>query len=379
MILRMVNTPQNHLMVLSPISRKIRKMQSVFTPGFLKRILQVLLSASLFAWLFSIGFPAYASPIKPQSSSSSCPVLPAHFDFAHASRQELRAYHIPSPPATSDQHAIAKWLKDVQGIKKIVCLPDTYSNPITYKGKSISSTPALVNCATSAPSGTECGYNWTGYVVTNGTQGFNDVYGTWIVPCTTGSAFSAVSDWVGLGGYAENNLWQAGSSWDPSHGYTLWYEAVGTHGTVGEQEIVSTSCGETIHAEVWFAPNNTSSNVGVDILDVNTDTIYTKYAPSGFHSGYLTAEWIDERPACGNSLFGLADYHTAYWSDSYASANDATAPYYSIGHFAHTRIWMANTVTGARIARADVLGSNNGSGTDNFQSYWEDLGDPQCG
>ncbi len=199
------------------------------------------------------------------------------------------------------------------------------------------------------------------------------------MPCTAGAAFSAVSDWVGLGGYAENQLWQAGSSWDSSDGYFLWYEAVGTNGTSVEQKIVSTSCGEIIHAEVWFAPNNTSSNVGVDILDVNTDTIYTRYAPSGFHSGYLTAEWIDERPRCGNYLFGLADYHTANWSDSYASPNDATAPYYPIGYFAHTRLWMENNVTGARIANAAALGSNTGSGTDNFQSHWEDVGDPQCG
>ncbi len=93
-------------------------MERKVTPGFLKLILQVFLCTSLFAWLFAIGLPAYASSIKPEIPSSTCPVLPAHFDFAHASHQELRAYHIPSPPATSNKSAFAKWLKDVQGVKK---------------------------------------------------------------------------------------------------------------------------------------------------------------------------------------------------------------------------------------------------------------------
>lgn len=353
-------------------------MQRVFLFRSLKNMLQMLLCTVLCVWFSLLGLPTHASFAKQPASSSSCPVLPAHFDFAHASRQELRYYHIPSPPATSDSQAMAHWLKDVQGLKRIVCLPATYTHPVTYQGKPIVSGPAE-SCPQAAPQGTKCSFNWSGYTVSNGTQGFNDAYGTWNVPCVTGSgAGTAVSNWVGLGGVQEN-LWQGGSSWDHDNGYFLWYEAVGKHGTGGEQEIVSAHCGETIHAEVSFAPNDPSSNVTVDLLDVQSGTTYTKSAPSGFQSGQRTADWVDERPKCDKGLFGLANYQVSHWSEAYASANDPNAGFSSIGSWSHTRIWMANDHdSNARIAWADKLGSNKGSGTNNYQGHWEAHGNSHC-
>lgn len=354
-------------------------MRRVFSSQFLRNILQLLLCISLFAWFACMGSPAHTLVAPKHVSPHNCPQLPAHFDFAHASHQELQYYHIPSPPATSDQHALAQWLKDVQGIKRIVCLPETYTHPVMYQGKPIISAPA-VNCPSAAPSGTKCSYNWNGYTVSNGTQGFNDAYGTWNVPCVTGSeAGTAVSNWVGLGGVQEN-LWQGGSSWDKDDGYFLWYEAVGKHGTSGEQEIVSTHCGATIHAEVSFTANDPSSNLTVNILDVQSGTTYTKSAPADFQSGQLTAEWIDERPKCAKGLFGLANYHYSQWSDAYASTNDPNTGFSPIGSFSHTRVWMANDHdSNNRIAWADKLGSNNsGSGTNNYQGHWEAFGNSHC-
>ncbi|MGH2510044.1 MAG: hypothetical protein ACRDHZ_21910, partial [Ktedonobacteraceae bacterium] len=180
-------------------------MKRVFLSKSLKRILSLLLSILLFAWLFLPVWPAQTASAMLPTSVPNCPVLPAHFDFAHASRQELRLYHIPFPPATSDRHAVANWLKDVQGLKKIVCLPATYTHPVLHQGQPVVSAPlvalpARVDCTSAAPSGTKCSANWNGYTVENGTQGLNDAYGTWNVPCVKGSgSTTAVSNWVGLG------------------------------------------------------------------------------------------------------------------------------------------------------------------------------------
>lgn len=355
-------------------------MKRVSLSQLKQRTLQVLLSVSLVVSCLLMGLPLHSVQAQQQTSTLTCPVLPAHFDFAHATLQELRHFHIPLPPAVSDHSAFARWLKDVQKIKKIVCLSDSYTHPITYQGQPIVSAPLLENCPNSAPHGTTCSYNWNGYTVSNGTQGFNDAYGTWNIPCVTDSDSStAVSNWVGLGGVQEN-LWQGGSSWDAADGYFLWYEAVGSHGTGGEQEIVPAHCGETVRAEVSFTANDPSSNVSIDILDVQSGTTYTKSAPANFTSGDLTAEWIDERPKCGKGLFGLADYGYSQWRDAYASTNDANSGFSSIGSFTHTRLWMANNDdSNTRIAWADKLGSDKGSGNDNFKGYWEAHGNSKCG
>jgi hypothetical protein len=222
----------------------------------------------------------------------------------------------------------------------------------------------------------------------NGTQpGFNEIVGKWNVECVTGSkspSDSAQSSWVGLGGVYEGNLWQVGSAWASSLGYYLWYEAVGSNGTPQQVEFATTHCGDHIYADLWFAPNNPSSNVAFYLTDNSTP--YRGTAPSGFSSGNITAEWVDERPACGVDIFGnpllykLADYNYSEWTHAYASPNNPTAGFYSIGQLAHTRLWMEkNDGSELRIAWSDYLGSETGSGTDNYRAYWEDNGNSQCG
>jgi hypothetical protein len=164
---------------------------------------------------------------------------------------------------------------------------------------------------------------------------------------------------------------------------------VGTNGTPGEHVIsingviTHPSCGTTLYTEVWFAPNDPTVNVGDLIINETTGVKYWYgYAPQGFSSGNLTAEWIDERPACDSSgdFYSLADYNYSQWKDAYASANNATAPYYPIGYFSHTRAWTSDysNYGGTSLSWSDALGSNNGSGTDNYKSYWLANGVDMC-
>jgi hypothetical protein len=329
-----------------------------------------------------MGSVVHASPVVHQVSSSNCPTIPANFDFAHASKQQLHQYLLPARPPASDKQGTIDWQKGVVRTIKTggICISDLKTSSVSKVYNT------LVDCFATAPSGTSCNGNWTGYVAGDGTQpGFNEVKGQWNVECVNGlvSASTArMSSWIGLGGAYGDNLWQVGSAWDRSRGYYLWYETIvaGSHNPSPPVKIANTSCGHHISADIWFAPNAPSSGLGLYLTDNGTP--YRDAGPSGFSSGSLSAEWIDERPACGldrfyNPLFyQLADYNYSDWTNAYDSPNNPTAPFYSIGQLAHTREWLvALDGSNTRIAWADYLGSEVGSGTDNFKTHWESNGD----
>ncbi len=367
-------------------------MKKRLPSGFLKRGFQLLLSLSLASSLFLTGSLAYASSVTQQTPPSKCPKIPANFDFVHASKQELHQYLLPAAPPVSDSQAYNNWKNGIETTMRTggICVNDRKTVPASHNAHPIifgPARPALVNCPAAAPSGTRCLYNWNGYVAQNGTQGFNEVVGIWNVECVTTSqspSDSVEGSWVGLGGYSEDNLWQVGSAWaynySPYGDYFLWYEAVGHNGNPYAQTIAITNCGDQIYADIWFAPNNPSSNVSFYLTD---DGLPYRgyYAPAGFSSGYLTADWIDERPGCSpTQYYRLADYNYSEWTHAYASPDDPNAGFYSIGDLTHTRIWMEdNDGTNNRIAWTDSLGSELGSGNDNYRAHWENNGHSQCG
>lgn len=191
--------------------------------------------------------------------------------------------------------------------------------------------------------------------------------------------------WVGLGGalpqgHAEN-LWQAGTLWIPKFGYNAWIEAVGSNGTDGYVLVGLVDHNDPMTVTVWFD----SGGAYYEIVDNNPLTGFTISgdAPTGFQSGNLTADWIDERPACQDyplKLWKLASFQYSQWSYADAIPNSPGAGYGSIGSFAHTRAWIQNSSTDeTRLAWADHLGSNIGSGTDNFIDHWQAEGSSQCG
>ncbi len=342
--------------------------------GFLKRILPVLLSLSISPWFLSTGSLASASSIKQQPAASHCPTVPANFDFMHASRQQLHQYLLPSRPPSGDPQEVDEWLRTVEGVAHSVCVPDTQPQPDLVNGKPVIFSPSC----SALPPQTVCNPNWNGYVAGNGIQpGYNDVIGKWTIPCvSSNSAAYQMGNWVGLGGfYNSEDLWQVGSAWDNSHSYHLFYEAVGANGTPMAMTIHSAQCGDQIRAEVWFAPNNPTSNVGYTITD--NGTLYRGYAPSGFQSGQLSAEWIDERPGCGNgNFYSLATYTSTAWTNAWASPNNPTAGFYPIGYFFYTRVWIADITRTSTLLLAynDALGS----GGDNYLTHQQFNGNDYC-
>jgi len=305
-----------------------------------------------------------SSPLKlvKESNTRDCPALPANFNPATASDQEISHYHLSPRPKSGP--ARAHWIQVHQHIRRIVCTH--------FVGQGNVNSP-LDSCI--PPPGTTCFLNWSGYYAGDGSQpGFNEVTGSWTVPEMASSpSDSQYAIWVGLGGRYGDNLWQAGTAWTPSQGYYAWIEAVGANGTPGPVYITSVKHNDPVTVTVSFYSGGTSYEI------IDNGTLYGGSAPSGFQSGNLTADWIDERPACKTGFYKLADFRYSGWTSAYATPNRSGAGAESIGSLTHTRAWIANSNTdNTRLAWADRLGSN-GSGNDNFLDHWQENGSSTCG
>lgn len=362
-------------------------MKQGLPSGFLKRAFQLLISISLASWLLLPGSLAYASPAQQQASPSKCPTIPANFDFLHASKQELHRYLLPAAPPVSDSQAYNSWKNGVQKAVRTggTCVNDLKITSATHNGNPVISSPLIP--ASGSCSGGVCSPNWEGYVAYNSSPGFNEVVGIWNVECVIGSLSPSDSvqvSWIGLGGGSpvDNQLWQVGSGWAPwmpySH-YYLWYEAVGGPYQNPSQQVFleNVSCGDQIYADLWYAPNDPTSNVAFYLTDNGQP--YRNYAPAGFASGQFSAEWIDERSGCdyNGDVYKLADYNYSQWTHAYASPDDPNAGFYSAGDLNASSFWMEDNDT--TIAATSALGADLGSGNDNFLGYWEGNGSSQCG
>jgi hypothetical protein len=305
-----------------------------------------------------------SSPLKlvKESNTRDCPALPPNFNPATASDQEISHYHLSPRPKSGP--ARAHWIQVHSHIRRIICTH--------FVGQTIN--PSTDDCS-NPPPGTTCFINWSGYYAGDGSEpGFNEVTGSWTVPEMASSpSDSQYAIWVGLGGRFGDNLWQAGTAWNSSQGYFAWIEAVGANGTSGPVYIVGVNHNDSMTVSVSFG------SYGTDYEIMDNGILYGGSAPNGFQSGNLTADWIDERPACKTGFYKLADFRYSGWTSAYATPNRAGAGEESIGSLTHTRAWIANSRTdNTRLAWADRLGSN-GSGNDNFIDHWQNLGSSTCG
>jgi len=358
-------------------SRHIRKLAALVSCVVL--LVSVLLSSSSALASPQASRPTSrteaSSPLKlvKESNTRDCPALPANFNPATASDQEISHYHLSPRPKSGPLRT--HWIQVHQHIRRIICTH--------FVGQGTANPSPLENCI--PPSGTTCNYNWSGYYAGDGSEpGYNEVSGSWTVPEMDGStpSDSQYLIWDGLGGALPKshpeNLWQAGTGWTSSLGYFAWLEAVGPNGTFGYELVGAVSHNDPMTVTLWFD----SGGAYYEIVDSNPLTGFTISgdAPTGFQSGNLTADWIDERPDCkSGSFYKLADFRYSGWKYADAIPNQQGAGFEPIGSLPHTRLWIGDKGLGTtRLAWADRLGSN-GSGTDNFLDHWENLGSSQCG
>ena len=144
--------------------------------------------------------------------------------------------------------------------------------------------------------------NWSGYADTGLT--YTQVKGTWKVPTVkTQSGEKYASDWVGIGGYSEGTLIQAGTSEQDVNGvitYNAWTEIL----PASEVPI----SGFTVH------PGDSMTVTVKKVAGVNQWSITVKDTTAGetstqgfsYSSSEASAEWIHEAPTVNGSQAVLA-------------------------------------------------------------------------
>jgi hypothetical protein len=146
--------------------------------------------------------------------------------------------------------------------------------------------------------------NWSGYAQTDADGTYTDVVDTWTVPTvtTTAKGEQYSSDWVGVGGYSEDTLVQAGTeadSLDHTAQYDAWTEIL------PDSEVVIP--GLTINPGDQITTTIQEIKAGTWAMTVKDDTTgqsggrTVSYASSG-----ASAEAIHERPEVGSGLATLA-------------------------------------------------------------------------
>jgi hypothetical protein len=186
----------------------------------------------------------------------------------------------------------------------------------------LKSSPGLQALSGSGSSGNATSHNWSGYVLTNGT--FTAVTGTFTVPSVEHYvAGSTVSEWVGLDGWTDGALIQAGVNEVPKGpGATMivpWWEILPS-----PQRLAT---GVTVHSGDAVTVAISQAGAGKWSVKLTDDSNGTSFSTSQSYAGARTsAEWVVEANTLADgSLTTLADYSPSVTFTNAAVAGPQTA------------------------------------------------------
>lgn len=309
-------------------------------------------------------------PAMASHYSGTCAAPPPNFNFLHATQAELTYYGLPPRPTGN---GLLHWLDVVSHSKTRICDPGTLANIATLPSKRVNPMGS---------SGSPYAYNdtWSGYIVDQG--GMDEAFSDWQIPCGQRSPNgSTVVSWVGLGGFYNENLWQAGTTEDPSDGYFFWYEA---YPLIQAVKLTNNRlyCGDTVAVDVNY---NISCSNGV-FAWMEDYTHYTYQTSNNgnclsFTPDLNTADWIDERPTfydygvqCHTTLY---DFVNVNWSDVAAYSTWYYNNYMTLIQYNDLMIEMTDngSSSSTRLAEPGQVNSNNGS---SFTDIWYNAGTNTC-
>lgn len=148
--------------------------------------------------------------------------------------------------------------------------------------------------------------NWSGYARAG--SGFTAVTGHWTVPtvgATRRSTFS--SSWVGIDGFDNSSLIQAGTEQDWIGGapsYSAWWEILPAPETLIPSSVVAVHPGDKIAVSITRGVPKWT----ITLTDTTTGRSFsTQQAYAGPRA---SVEWIQESPFVGNHLAKLATFST---------------------------------------------------------------------
>lgn len=223
-----------------------------------------------------------------------------------------------------------------------------------------SSTGLTVGVCSSAVSSSD----WAGYVVSSDFQNPRplvvSVNGSWTVPQVSVSpsdSFSAV--WVGIGGYFDDTLIQAGSEQDYVNGayfYSVWYELL--HADSITIDSINISPGDRIAVAINLV--NSAANIwSIEVQDLTNRGNFKENFK--YNSSRLSAEWIVERPEVDNTTSTLANFRNVTFSGSETVVGTQSG---NIGAFPFVQVSMASRTT--LLATVSPLSSDGAAFTINY-------------
>ena len=181
---------------------------------------------------------------------------------------------------------------------------------------------------------------WSGYIVAsdmqNRTPAISSVSASWTVPVvklSENNTFAGV--WVGIGGYGEETLIQAGTEQECINGrfsYYAWYELIPNF--LIRIPNLRVRPGDTITASISLV-NENASTWSIEMSDVTRSEQFKKVVV--YNSSRLTAEWIVERPKVNGTVSTLADFGNVTFTESKATVNGVTG---TIGNFSYAQLVM---------------------------------------
>ena len=263
-------------------------------------------SAALIAALPKYTCPADAFPVTPHSASSNrygailyhyamakgpgfdYIVPSANFRPLQASNAELASMGMETRPSGGSK--LAAW-KSYMGVYKGT------KKPALCQSKTPFSKPAGARGLPPSTSGGQAAHygnnHWSGYV--NYAGGYTAVgarwYQTGAYTCGCPGPTDEVT-WVGIGGWAGNQLLQDGTrNYSNTQPYS-WFQYLPQDATIMARN--GTGISDTIEAQVIYNPTTTTTNFrvydnGLAAVSVNQTNTYSDWDPR-------TAEFINERP-----------------------------------------------------------------------------------
>jgi len=190
---------------------------------------------------------------------------------------------------------------------------------------------------------------WSGYMVAsnveidvkNRSSVVSSVSGSWTVPDVNPSENNTFSGiWVGIGGYGEETLIQAGTEQEYVNGravYYMWYELVPDY--LIRIPNVHVKPNDTITASISLVNENTNTWT-ITIKDVTRNEQFKKTVI--YNSSRLSAEWVIERPKVNGTVSTLADFESVTFTECIATLDDVTGP---IGNFSYAQLVMQENDT----------------------------------
>ena len=206
--------------------------------------------------------------------------------------------------------------------------------------------------------------DWAGYVASSDLQNpqpeVTGVNGSWIVPQIGGSlsdTFSAI--WVGVGGFFDGTLIQAGSEQDRLGGsdyYSVWYELLPSDSiTIDSINVVP---GDIITVAVRLVDSATNT-WSIEVQDMTNGGSFKE--SFRYDSSKLSAEWIAERPDVNNTTSTLANFGNVTFTGSGAVISSQSE---KIGALPFAQVSM--TDKNAVLATVSSLSSDGSTFTVNY-------------